>query len=184
MQVSIPEGRRGLWAVERFEIPESSFESMRLAVSGRGVRPGTYTALKHDHRGLIMSDTPAEQWDHMPFIRRATGHVLINGLGLGMCLGAVLKKTEVTAVTVIEVDADVIALVGPHYTPDQRVRIIHCDAFNYAPPKGERYGAVWHDIWDSICGDNLPEMHRLHRKYGRRTDWQGSWCRDECERAS
>ena len=35
-----------------------------------------------------------------------------------------------------------------------------------------------HDIWDDICLDNLETMATLHRKYGRRCDWQGSWKRD------
>ncbi|MBN8955005.1 MAG: hypothetical protein J0H17_00095, partial [Rhizobiales bacterium] len=105
---------------------------------------------------------------------RAKGHVLINGLGIGMVLAAVLRRPEVQRVTVVEIDPDVVALVSPHY-PDARVTVIQSDAFDYAPPKGERYGAVWHDIWDTICANNLPSMTRLKRKYGRRTDWQGCW---------
>lgn len=62
------------------------------------------------------------------------------------------------------------------------MQIINADAFAYKPPKSKRYGAVWHDIWANICADNLPEMHKLHRKYGRIADWQGSWCRWQCER--
>ena len=55
------------------------------------------------------------------------------------------------------------------------------DALEYKPPRGEQYDVVWHDIWPNICTDNLPEMHKLHRKYGRRCNWQGSWCRAEHE---
>ena len=75
-----------------------------------------------------------------------------------------------------------IDLVGPSFSHDDRVNIICADAFEWRPPKGVRYNAVWHDIWDDICTDNLPEMTRLHRKYGRRADWQGSWCRELCKR--
>lgn len=181
MQVSIQEGRVGLWSVSKFTIEPRSIGNIRLAFDGRDARPGTYTKLCHDHRGVVMSDTTAEQRDHYEFIWKAKGHILINGLGIGMCLAAALKNPEVTGATVVEVDADVIALVGPNYT-DPRVNIVHASAFDYEPPKGVRYGAVWHDIWDDICSDNLPEMHRLHRKYGRRADWQGSWCRWRCER--
>lgn len=120
--------------------------------------------------------------DHYPIVRRATGHVLLNGLGLGMVLGAVLQKEEVEQVTVIENSPDVIALVADHYRIDPRVSIILADAFIWTPPKGAFYDCVWHDIWPAICSDNLPEMIKLHRKYGRRCDWQGSWCRAECER--
>lgn len=180
-QVSIPEGQSGNWRVEHFEVPERSIESMRLAMSGRSIRPGRYTKLMNGHY-LVMSDTPAEMRDHYDFVWKARGHCLINGLGLGMCLGAALLKPGVTHVTVVEKSADVIHLVGNAYASDERVEIIHADAFDYQPPKGIRYGAVWHDIWNDICADNLDGMIKLHRKYGRRADWQGSWCRWQCER--
>lgn len=179
--VTIPEGSSGPWAVERFTVEKDSIQNIRLAFSGRGCRPGTYTRLVHQKRGVVMSDTTAEQRDHIEFVWKAKGHVLINGLGLGMCLAAALKKPEVTNATVVEIDPDVISLVGRHYS-DPRVEIVNSDAFEYQIPKGARYGAVWHDIWDDICSDNLPEMHKLHRKYGRRCDWQGSWARWRCER--
>lgn len=183
--VSIAEGTRGKWTVARFEVSEqeAKFAGLRaIFQGGRGsIRPGTYTKLVCKGRGIVMSDTPDEMRDHSEPVLRARGHVLINGLGLGMVLTNVLRKPDVTAVTVVEVDPDVIALVGPNYT-DPRVQIVQACAFNYAPPKGVRYGAVWHDIWDTICGDNLPEMTRLKRKYGRRADWQGAWCEWQCRR--
>jgi hypothetical protein len=40
---------------------------------------------------------------------------------------------------------------------------------------GTFYGAVWHDIWDNLSVDNLPQMTALKRKYGRRARWQGCW---------
>ena len=180
-KVNVPEGESGIWKVVKFEVPENSIGAMRLAFAGRPIKPGAYTRLMRGGT-LVMSDTPAEMADHYKFIWKANGRCLINGLGLGMCLAAVLKKETVTHVTVIEKSQDVISLVGDTYSSDPRVEIIHADAFDYAPPKGVKYGAVWHDIWDNICADNLPEMHRLHRKYGRRAEWQGSWCRYRCER--
>jgi hypothetical protein len=179
-RVSVPEGRVGPWSVARFEVSEADarFGNLRAAIGGRGrggIAPGTYTQLRHDRRGLVMSDTPDEMRDHYPAVFHANGHVLLNGLGIGMVLGGVLKVERVTRVTVVEIDPDVAALVGPHYLADKRVEIIVVDAFGFKPPKGVRYGAVWHDIWDDLCADNLPEMTRLKRKYGRRADWQGCW---------
>jgi hypothetical protein len=181
--VTVPEGAKGEWKIERFTVPrEPTIAGIRFALAGRAVYPGTYTRLVHKRRGVIMSDTPAEKRDHLYFIGKAQGHVLINGLGLGMCLAAVLAKPVVIKATVVEIDTDVIALVSPHYAHDPRVEIVHASAFDYQPPKDVRYGAVWHDIWDEISEENLPEMARLHRKYGRRTDWQASWGKDTIER--
>lgn len=185
IRVSVPEGAKGDWYVERFSVTDEDvrLHNMRCMFSpgmGRRVmKPGTYTRLLR-HRRIIMSDTPAEVQDHRYAIYKATGSVLINGLGLGVVLKGVLDKEDVTDVTVIEKSPDVIALVGPHYQ-DSRLTIIEADAMEWRPPKGKRYNMVWHDIWDDICGDNLPEMHKLHRRYGRRADWQGSWCREICE---
>lgn len=182
-QVTVPEGKRGPWSVERFTIDKhgAMMERIHALQHGRGAtREGTYTRLMHAQRGVVMSDTPDEMRDHYGAVINAKGHVLLNGLGIGMVLAAVLKK-PVESVTVVEIDADVIALVGPHYD-DPRVSIVNASAFDYQPPKGRRYGAVWHDIWDDICADNLTAMTKLKRKYGRRTDWQGCWAEWQCRR--
>lgn len=184
--VQIPEGACGKWAVQRFIISQKDSEAtkLRAMMRGRGyVPPGTYTQLLHTSRGIVMTDTPDERRDHFEPVHRARGHVLINGLGLGMVLAAVLKKPEVSRVTVVEIDPDVAELVRPFFSQD-RVDIVIASAFDYSPPKGGRYGMVWHDIWDNICGDNLSAMTKLKRKYGRRTEWQGCWCESECRRYS
>lgn len=173
--VSVPEGTSGAWRVEQYEVPADRWQGFR-----RVVPPGRYTRLTRNGK-VIMSDTPDEKRDHMWFAQRARGNVLINGLGLGMVLGAILRKLEVSSVTIIENSPDVIRLVAPSYR-DPRVTIIEADALEWRPAPGQRYDAVWHDIWDDICADNLPEMHKLHRRYGRRAAFQGSWARDLCER--
>lgn len=186
MKVGVPEGESGAWRVERFEVSAQAeaFGRMRAIATGRGrfVPRGHYTRLVRNGT-LVATDTPDEIRDHRFAVYRARGQVLINGLGLGITLEAMLNKPEVGKVTVIEISPDVISLVAPHYQDrfGDRLEIIEADAFTWKPPKGVRYNVVWHDIWDHICSSNLPDMHRLHRKYGRRADWQGSWCRRECE---
>lgn len=177
---TIPEGVAGDWRVERFTISEQEAVFAMLRYGRRAPSPGTYTRLVRGQI-VVMSDTRAEIGDHAFMIWMARGSVLVNGLGLGYCVAAALAKSSVTDVTVIERSSDVISLVAPSLQ-DERLTIIQADALTWRPPKGKRYGVVWHDIWDHICEDNLPEMHTLHRRYGRRCDWQGSWCRAECER--
>ena len=176
--VTLPEMQKGDWKIEHFTPDRIDFHS---AIRGRGVpMGGKYT--KAVRRGtLVMSDTPAEQMDHYEAVRRATGSCLLNGLGIGMVLKNILLKDDVTDVTVIEISQDLIDIVAPHYG-DPRVTFVCSDAFEFKPPKGKRYNMVWHDIWDYICSDNLPEMAKLHRKYGSHADWQGSWCKRECQR--
>ena len=184
-KVDVPKGKKGDWSVERFIVSEENekFGRLQAIFSGheRFVPAGAYTALKRNG-ATIMTDTPDEIGDHRVAIQKAKGDCIINGLGLGVILKAILEKSEVKHVTVIENSADVIALVGAYYKKqfDSKLTIINADALDWKLPKGTFYDMVWHDIWDNICSDNLPEMHRLHRKYGKRSDWQGSWCRELC----
>ena len=184
IKINVPDGKSGNYEVETFTVREDDARLMRIRSifgSGRGlIQPGEYKKLKRDGV-MVMSNAPDEIRDFMPFVHRSRGSVLVNGLGLGVLLRALLAKDEVEEVTVIEKSADVIKLVAPTYAHDKRLTIIHADAFEYKPPKGKRYNCVWHDIWDTICSDNLPEMKTLHRKYGRCSDFQLSWCRRECE---
>ena len=187
-KVDIPEGKSGIWRVERFTVTpqDENLERIRAIASsssrGRFTLAGTYTRLMRGNE-LVMSDTPDEIRDHRGAIYEAKGNVLINGLGLGMMARAVLLKPEVDQVTVIEIDPDVIKLVGKYLISQfpMRLEIIKGDAFQYMPPKGIRYDMVWHDIFDNITADNLPLMSKLHRKYGKRTEWQGSWAKELCE---
>lgn len=183
IDIDVLNGVSGAWSVSDFEVTQkdADFENMRamFSFSSRHIRPGKYKRLM---RGgvVVMSNTPAEIRDHLSFIWEAKrgGHILINGLGLGVCLKAILESAKVKSVTVIEKSEDVIRLVADTYTADLRLSIIHADALTWKPPKRKRYSAVWHDIWNDICADNLSEMTTLHRRYGRRADWQGSWARE------
>ena len=184
-KVNIPEGQSGPWSIEKFTVSKSDaeFDRIRAMVSGRYVPEGTYTKLSRG-RCVIMSDTPDEIRDHIGPIyeaEHAGGNVLINGLGLGMVTSAILKFEKVDKVTVVEKSEDVISLVAPHIA-HPKLEVVNADAFEYKPPKGIRYSVVWHDIWDNLCADNLPEMSKLHRKYGRRCDWQGSWGKEYIKR--
>lgn len=188
-KVGVPEGVSGTWRVEKFEVTEQGASLERICTlmhGGRGVPAGHYTRLMRGTgiwETTVMSDTPDEVRDHFQAIYKAMGHCLVNGLGLGVVVQAMLEKPEVTKVTVIENSSDVIGLVGEYYKAKygDRLEIIMADAFEWKPPKGVRYDCVWHDVWDGICSDNLGDMEKLHRKYGKRAKWQGSWCRELCK---
>jgi len=180
-ECNVPCGEQGSAEVDETIVTEeeAAFSQLRAAVTGRAYescKAGIYKRLLI-YGILVMSNTPMECDACRDFVERAEGRVLINGLGLGMVLTAVLKKPDVTFVRVIEKNADVIALVAPSFH-DPRLEIIHADALEYKPARGEKYDAVWHDIWNDICSDNLEEMNLLHRRYARRSGWQGSWSRD------
>lgn len=182
-KVSIPEGESGEWRVDKFTITDKDLLRC-MSYGSRAPRPGTYTRLLHAGEGLVMSDTDAEMRDHYKPVQKAKDHVLINGLGIGMVLLNCMKKPEVERATVIELSPDVIKLVGPHYKEmyGDKLEIIQADAMGWKSPKNARYGMVWHDIWTHISTDNYEQMKTLHRRYGRKSDWQGSWCRYQVEK--
>ena len=185
-KVDVPEGQVGDWKVERFTVtkPEADLFNTRAMYSyserGNYILPGDFTRLIQRRAGVVMSDTMSEIRDHLGPIHKAHGRCLVNGLGLGMVVGAMLEKAEVDHVTVVELSPEVIALVAPHYLGrygGARLEVVEADAFAHKPPRGVRYDVVWHDIWMHATTDNLPTMTKLHRKYGRRCDWQDSWKR-------
>ena len=203
---------RGWWRIE----PSVSRPGDLAWWSARGQQmpvtpPGLYASLVHQDRGLVMSDLPAEIAGALPFLDYAAGQlrpvqVLIAGLGLGIVPAWLLAHASVARIDIIEIDADVIALItrgcrergAPNgWAADPRLHIHHGDACTWWPGPADRRGcavhgdcvlhadATWHaaffDIWDGISPFNLPSMHRLTRRYARRVRMMWSWERAECE---
>jgi hypothetical protein len=175
-KVDLPIGTKGDVEVRKFEVPKQSFHNMRYAMSGRGITPGWFTGLYRKGH-LWMSDTDAEARDHWEIdhqIRLCGGRVLVMGLGLGMIVKRALSYENVTHVDVVEIDQDVVDLVGPAYA-GPRCTIHVADAYEIKWPQGTKWDAAWFDIWSDLCEDNLDDMGRLGRSYGRRAAWCGYW---------
>jgi spermidine synthase len=145
---------------------------------------GDYVQLVLKGEGTVMSDTHMERWSCIKFPDAASGRVLTFGLGLGMTLFPILKKKEVSAVTVVEKNPDVIKLIEP-FVRHPKLNIVEGDALTWKPPSGEKYEAMWFDIWGDRKTDNLVQMTELHRRYRKHLvphGWMDSWYRDELRR--
>lgn len=188
----IPENSLGKWKVKHFNIDEQKVQSFNISLlfAGDGQRrlfPGKYTGLyKLNEKGyqVIMSDTPAEIRDHFLFVLHAFGDILINGLGLGIVLQALLQKTNVSSITVVEIDSDVITLIGKHFD-DPRLTIVNADAEKYDPGRGVKFHSVWHDIWNAMSLENVQSISKLNRRYGQRlhsNGFQSYWGKSDMER--
>lgn len=160
-------------------------EEINFRPGNNYVTPGRITQLWQGNQ-LWMSDTFSERSDHLAFVRTARGQVFMAGLGLGVCIDAVLAKPEVDHLTVLERDPDVIQLVGGQYLerhPTQRLTIIEANALVWHPGK-QRFDTLWFDIWPTISTDNRLEMSRLHRRYSHWSNagkWMDSWKRWEVD---
>lgn len=148
---------------------------------------GIYAGLKIGNV-LWMSDTDDERAWNQDVLQRSRGDVLIAGLGLGMVVLPIIEKAAVNSVTVIERNADVVALVRPHLeafaAPGSAVKlkIVVADINKWRPqPLGRSrrlFDAIYFDIWPDICTDYLDDMKILHatfRPFLRRGGWVGSW---------
>lgn len=167
-RVDLPLQQRGPWRIRQFET-EMGIAYLRHCRDGRASGIGWHTALSHDTRGIVMSDTAPEINDLIPHLRDLTGDVLVTGLGLGMVVHILTTipqySSKVRSITVVEVDRDVHSMVAPVYQErDSRVRIVRADARKWVP--NHKFDAAWHDIWDEICGDNAEAMDQIKDHYG------------------
>ncbi len=86
--------------------------------------------------------------------------------------------------TVLERNADVIALVSPHLAHD-RLKVLAGDAKQEAGLDGQKFDSIWLDIWCDFCSDNLRPMAALTKQYRKRLrpgGFIGCWSQEETRR--
>ena len=145
--------------------------------------PGGPYVVMHVGNTLMMSNTPMEQKTNLPFVNCATGHVLIAGLGIGLCLPPLLKNPLVQKITVIELSSDVRDYILPRLQQAfdcTKLEVVIADIFEYQPERGTKFDTIWFDIWAEAHYDG-PQVHRLKLKYRSRLNkenpraWMGAW---------
>lgn len=104
------------------------------------------------------------------YVTQAKGDILLYGLGLGYVAYMCGRKKEVTSLTIIEQDPDVIEVFQRHFLPlfpdGGKLRIIEGDAlaFAAAAPKGA-YDSLFADLWHN-ADDGLPLYQKLLKAEG------------------
>lgn len=180
INIDVPDGKSGIWEVKTFIVPKGKCDEIEIFKEKRGIPFGTYKKLTRN--GIpVMSNTPDEINDFIPFVSKAKGNILINGLGLGTIIKILLTKKEVNKITIVENSKDVINLVAPAYSQDG-INIINDNAFDFTPKKNEKYDYIWHDIWDRIDPKNLKEMNILKNKYAYMDAYQECWAENVCKK--
>lgn len=172
----------GLWTIRRTML-DSFMRKVPAIGRDTGVGRDSFVTLErwtdatiHLGRGeIVMDDGDRELRRHLPIWMTARGHVLKTGLGLGCVVRGLLAKPDVDRITVVEIDADILRMVGPWFADDPRVEIIHADALTWNPPSGVRFDFGWHDIW---CDGNqgLQALHmELAARFRKQCGPQGAW---------
>lgn len=125
-----------------------------------------------DSRETWMSMTPMEIESQEIGCRAATGHTVVMGMGMGWAAANAALRPEVTAVTVVELDPEVIGLVADtgifeQLPPDvaAKIRVENADALSYVPERPA--DTLLADIWRPLNGDGrVEQVRRMHANTG------------------
>lgn len=96
-----------------------------------------------------MVDDPPHFWSMQKYSRNSSGNVLVAGLGLGLVTGELLNNVDVTSVTVIERNKDVMDLVSPLLPEavDVRFEIKNEDFYRFINRTHEKFDRIIIDLW-------------------------------------
>ena len=125
----------------------------------------SFPAIREDGR-VWMTVTPNEINTIQPAIRETRGKVLTYGLGLGYYAFHALLKENVSSVTIVEKNPQVIdvfrRLLLPFFPRRNDLHIIEADAFEYAESimPHEHFDTVFTDLWHDVA-DGLPMYLRM-----------------------
>lgn len=119
-----------------------------------------------------MSITPMELESQAIGIAQATGHVVIFGLGMGWAAAATAMRAQVSAVTVVEFDPEVLMLhraldIFSQLPPEARskIRVEQGDAYSWWP--SAPVDVLMPDIWLPLVSDGrVAEVHRMQSNVG------------------
>ncbi|QRE76291.1 hypothetical protein [Methylobacterium aquaticum] len=155
-----PPLRSGRWALHHGEnvLCQGYWSPARLV-------PHVTALVRGDH--TWMSTTPTELESQETGVRLARGHVVVFGLGLGWSAVASALQPEVTAVTVVEIDPEVLALhrdldLAAQLPPAARekIRIVEGDAYTWRPDRP--VDLLMPDIWLPLLSDGrVEEVRRM-----------------------
>lgn len=116
---------------------------------------------------LWMSMTPMELESQEIGVRLASGHVVVFGMGMGWSAAVSALRDEVSAVTVVELSEDVLALhrqldIFAQLPPEARAKITveQGDAYTWKPSRP--VDLLMPDIWHPLVSDGrVEEVRRM-----------------------
>lgn len=173
----IPDGESGDYKVEQCTTTTGEPSWLNYA-NYRNIADGDYTVLYRkfgDNWLNIMQDTEQEYSEHDWLVERMSGDVLLGGLGIGMIHIPLLDSDDVTSVTIIEKEQDVIDLVWEHCAKDDRFTIIHADINTWEIPEESSWDVVWLDTWLTHEETVDDYSSRMRERFGPYSDNVGGW---------
>ena len=147
IEVDIPEGVSGDYEVAHYT-DETTDNMWQTYLNMKNETHNSHTVLlKAGCPMPIMQDSEAEYNEHQWLWDNATGDVLIGGLGLGMVHQPLIDNPNVTSVTIVELEQDVVDLVWDDCEKDETFSVVMADFETWTPPEGSSFDTVWGDTW-------------------------------------
>ena len=147
IEVSLPTGISGDYIVTEYT-NETESKYWQQYLNMKNESHDRYTVLiKDDCPMPIMQDSEAEYNEHQWLWDNATGDVLVGGLGIGMIHQPLIDNPNVTSVTIIELEQDVVDLVWEHCAKDDSFTLVVADFETWIPPEDSSFDTVWADTW-------------------------------------
>lgn len=169
----------GLWTIQRLIAGGQIISETERALHVERCGFPDYTLLRrmteatmHCGGDIVMEDSAYELRKHLPIWLAARGRVLVTGLGLGCVVRGLLANRDVDQIDVVEIDDDILRVIGPEFARDPRVTLHHGDALTI-DIQG-RWDCAWHDLWTE--DGRLQRLHiRLFMRFRDRCGPQGAW---------
>jgi len=158
-------GKYGTWELNKQQIPI-------LRGYFNGIQPFGENYILKKGKKVWMSTTPMELESMAPYIEAAHGHVVVVGGGMGIYLTNVIAKPEVTEVTLIEKDEEVLDFLYKNEMSvtasgnlskewTTKLSIIHKDVFDIKN-WSEEVDFLYIDIWMTLgTKQALPDTKKI-----------------------
>jgi hypothetical protein len=183
---SLQPQRFGDWRIDRLSLPECRRRGMPwkdytllrcliyppLDMSNIHLADDNGTVSKLD---VVMEDSPKELRRHLPIWLEAYGNVLVTGLWLGCVVRGLLAIPHIDHIDVVEIDSEIIRVVGAGFAANSRVSFIYGDALTAEFAAERQWDFAWHDIWtENNTGLDCAHV-RLIMRFDSRVQRQGAW---------
>jgi len=159
----LPECEKGIAKIRHFHI--DSYMSM---MAGETLPEGDYAVLTLDGE-VMMTDAFVERRTNTRIVYKAHGDVLIAGLGIGMIAIPILKKKEVSSVTIVEKNKDVCDLILPCLEKRvgkkfDKLEVVCSDIYDF-DASNKKWNTIYFDIWARYGVEQFRESEKLCKKY-------------------
>jgi len=203
---SVPPTGVGAWRIEKRWVDQTAADQgnshdqlLHMGFRRLPLGPGLFTVLRHFNK-LVMSDHLEHRLELCEPYLHAHGRVLLNGLGMGLLLDAILGTRAFvrfgTSILVTEIAPEVIQMVaepllvkhfgsfrrryrteGPSVYAEKfglRAEVICTDATKI--PILGHFDMIWHDIWTDYRPENFDEMRMMLRRWRHKVSgFHGCW---------